>query len=123
MLSQETAKKLSIRKDDRVEVISGREKGKSGKVLRVDRNTGKVTIEKINMVKKHVKPSQENPKGGILEKEVPLQYSVVLLFCPKCNRGVRHGQKFVETKAKKDGAKVTRTKIRVCKKCGETLDS
>lgn len=114
--------KLSIRRDDMVEVIAGREKGKSGKVLRVSRKTGRVTIEKVNLVKRHVKPSQKNPHGGVLEKESSLHYSNVLLMCPKCNRGVRHGNKVVEQKAKKGGT-AQKVKIRVCKRCGETLGS
>jgi large subunit ribosomal protein L24 len=122
---------LSIRKNDQVQVMTGKEKGKTGKVLKVDRKTGRVTIEKVNMVKKHVKPSQKTPQGGILEKELPLHYSNVLLMCAKCNRGVRHGNKTVEatvTKAKK-GAKAASTttgktaKVRICKRCGESLEA
>src|SRR5689334_7838883 len=86
-------RKLSLRKNDQVEVIAGRDKGKLGKILSVNAKTGKVTVEKINMVKRHMKPTQ-NKAGGILEKELPLHYSNVLLLCPKCNRGVRHGVKW-----------------------------
>jgi large subunit ribosomal protein L24 len=121
---------LSIRKNDQVQVMSGREKGKTGKVMNVNTKTGRVTVEKINMVKKHVKPSQKTPQGGILEKELPLHYSVVLLMCAKCNRGVRHGFKVVEATAKaKKGAKASATaskktaKVRVCKRCGESLEA
>jgi len=113
--------KLSIRKTDMVEVIAGREKGKSGKVLRVDTKTGRITVERVNMVKRHTKPSQKAPQGGVIEKELPLHYSNVLLMCPKCNRGVRHGIKFVKQAAKgKSPAKEAR--VRVCKKCEQTLD-
>src|SRR4051812_43440842 len=80
MMSTERTK-FSIRKNDQVQVIAGREKGKTGKVLTINRNTGRVTIEKVNMVKRHVKPSQKYPGGGIIEKELPLHYSNVLLFC------------------------------------------
>ena len=114
---------LSIRKNDTVQVISGKEKGKTGKVQKVDRKSGRVTIEKVNMVKRHVKPSQKYPQGGILEKELPLHYSNVLLMCAKCNRGVRHGQKMAAAPAKgKKGAKASATekKIRVC---GESLEA
>jgi large subunit ribosomal protein L24 len=119
---------LSIRKDDTVQVISGKEKGKTGKVMKVDRKSGRVTIEKVNMVKRHVKPSQKYPQGGILEKELPLHYSNVLLMCAKCNRGVRHGHKTGEATAAKGkkGAKASATaqkKIRVCKRCGESLEA
>ncbi|MCM2322045.1 MAG: 50S ribosomal protein L24 [Oligoflexia bacterium] len=122
--------KFSIRKDDQVEVIAGREKGKTGKVVKVDQKSGKVTVEKVNMVKRHVKPSQKNPQGGILERELPLHYSNVLLVCPKCNRGVRHGRKLIEAtaKGKKKSAKAEeatakKVKVRVCKRCGESLDA
>ncbi len=117
--------KFSIRKNDQVEVIAGREKGKTGKVLKVDSKTGRITIEKVNMVKRHVKPSQKNPQGGIVEKELPLNYSNVLLFCPKCNRGVRHGKKILEAGAGK-GKKQEATKakkVRVCKRCETVIDA
>jgi large subunit ribosomal protein L24 len=116
--------KLSIRKNDQVEVISGREKGKTGKVLRVDAKSGRVLVEKVNMVKRHVKPSQQNPQGGILEKELPLHYSNVLLYCSKCNRGVRHGHKLVEGKKGAKGAEGKKqSKIRVCKRCNSTIEA
>lgn len=120
--------RLSIRKNDTIQVISGREKGKTGKVLRVSAKTGRVTVEKLNMVKRHMKPSQQNPQGGIIEKEVPLQYSNVLLFCTKCNRGVRHGHKQGEEAASKGTKKAAGTagaqkKVRVCKRCESTLES
>jgi large subunit ribosomal protein L24 len=120
-------KKLSLRKNDQVQVISGREKGKTGKILKVDAKNGRVLIEKINLVKKHTKPSQQSPQGGIVEKELPLHYSKVLLLCPKCNCGRRHGISLVSKTAKK-GAKGTsekaaQVKVRICKKCGETLET
>jgi large subunit ribosomal protein L24 len=112
--------KVTIRKNDQVQVIAGREKGKTGKVLRVLPKTGRVVVEKVNMVKRHVKPTQKNPQGGVLEKETSLHFSNVQLMCPKCNRGVRHGIKVVEKTAGKKGA-VKHTKVRVCKRCGETI--
>ena len=115
-------KKLSLRKNDHVQVIAGKEKGKTGKILKVDAKNGRVVIEKINMVKKHMKPSQQNPQGGIVEKELPLHYSNVLLMCPKCNTGRRHGIKLMD-KAPKKGAKAVKVKARVCKKCGESLET
>lgn len=104
--------KFSIRKNDLVQVIAGREKGKTGKVMGINTNTGRVTVEKVNMVKRHTRPSQQNQHGGILEKELPLAYSNVLLMCGKCSRGVRHGHKITGDK-----------KIRVCKKCGGSLEA
>src|SRR4051812_48119469 len=113
--------KLSLRKNDQVQVIAGREKGKTGKILKVSAKTGRVTIEKINMVKRHMKASQQNPQGGIIEKEVPLHYSNVLLMCAKCNRGVRHGVK-LQAAASKKGESAKQVKVRVCKKCGGSLE-
>jgi large subunit ribosomal protein L24 len=122
--------KLSIRKNDQVAVIAGREKGKTGKVLSVNAKSGRVTVEKLNLVKRHVKPSQKNPQGGVLEKESPIHYSNVQLLCPKCNRGVRHGHKLVEksaagkkgAKKAEGGAEKKLVKIRVCKRCDSALD-
>lgn len=101
-----------IRKDDRVQVIAGREKGKTGKVLRVDLKSGRIFVEKVNLVKRHTKATQKNPQGGVIEKESSIHNSNILLFCPKCNRGVRHGIQ------KAEGAK----KARFCKKCNSSLE-
>jgi large subunit ribosomal protein L24 len=119
--------KFSLRKNDQVQVMAGREKGKTGKILKIDSKSGRVTVEKTNMVKRHTKPTQ-SAAGGIVEKELPLHYSNVLLLCPKCNRGVRHGQKIVAkttdkgAKASGAGTAAKKTKIRVCKRCDEVLD-
>jgi large subunit ribosomal protein L24 len=112
--------KFGIRKNDQVQVMSGREKGKTGKVITINRKSGRITIEKVNLVKRHMKPTQMSPQGGIIEKELPLHYSNVLLMCGKCNRGVRHGHKVSEAKGK--GAETKATKVRVCKRCGGTLE-
>lgn len=121
-------KKLSIRKNDEVEVISGREKGKVGKVLHVDQKSGRITVEKVNMVKRHMKPSAKQPQGGIVEKELPLHYSNVLLVCPSCKRGVRHGKVAKEMKGAKDGGAGSESgknlkKVRVCKRCESQIDA
>src|SRR4051794_6429201 len=119
--------KFSLRKNDSVQVMAGREKGKVGKVLNVDSKTGGVTIEKTNLAKRHTKPTQTQA-GGIIEKELPIAYSNVLLFCEKCNRGVRHGIKVVEASEEKapkksESSKVSRkVKIRICKRCDESLE-
>jgi len=110
-----------VRKDDQVQVISGKEKGKTAKVLRVYGKTGRVVLEKLNMVKRHVKPSQQNPQGGILEKELPIHVSNVLLVCSKCGKGTRHGVKLA-AKAAKAKKSSTEKKIRVCKRCGTSPD-
>lgn len=119
-------RKFSLRKNDHVQVIAGRAKGKTGKILKVDSKTGRVTVEKVNLVKRHTRASQSGP-GDIVEKEMPLHYSNVLLHCPKCNRGVRHSHKVAEKAAgtiSDSGAAATKrqVKIRVCKRCGESLD-
>lgn len=103
--------KTYIKKNDTVICITGKDKGKSGKVLKVLNHKGKVLVEKINIVKKHQKPTQANPQGGIIEKELPISFSNVMLLCKKCEKGVRIGKKVLE-----DGSKV-----RYCKKCGEIL--
>lgn len=102
---------MHIKKNDTVKVIAGREKGKTGKVLDVTKEKGRILIEKVNLVKRHQKPDAKG-KGGIVEKEAPLQVSNVMLVCSKCKTGVRVGHKVLE-----DGKKV-----RVCKKCQELLD-
>lgn len=99
-----------LKKGDMVQIIGGREKGKTGKVLRVLREKNRLFVEKLNMVKRNTRPTQANPQGGILEKEASLHASNVLLLCPKCNKGVRVGRKLVDGK-----------KVRVCKKCGEKI--
>ena len=104
--------KLKLKKDDIVEVIAGREKGKKGKILVLFPNEGKLTVEKLNMLKRHTKPSAQNKQGGIVEKEGRLAISNVLLVCDKCGKGVR-----VKRKKLEDGKRV-----RICVKCGEVMD-
>ena len=123
MLDNVKTIKLKIRKNDLVEVIAGREKGKSGRVVSVDSKNSKIKVEKVNMMKRHVKPSQKYPQGGLIEKEAPLHYSNVLLMCPKCNRGVRHSNKVVTAaKSGKKSEKSVGKKARFCKKCETNLD-
>jgi large subunit ribosomal protein L24 len=101
-----------VKKGDMVEVIAGKEKGKTGKVAKATGKNDRIIIEKLNMVKRHQRPDAKG-KGGIVEKEGSIHISNVLLVCSKCNRGVRVGYKILD-----DGKKV-----RVCHKCGELLDS
>ncbi len=107
-----TVMKYSIRKDDQVMVMAGKEKGKTGRILRVVTGKGKVLIEKLNIVKRHTKPTQKDPQGGIIEKEAPVSISNVMILCAKCKGPVRTGKKKLD-----DGKGV-----RFCKKCGEVLD-
>jgi len=81
--------KLFIRKNDMVAVTAGKDKGKQGKVLKVDGVAMKLTIEGVNMIKRHVKPSQTNPQGGIVQKESPIHYSNVLLISPSTKKPAR----------------------------------
>ncbi|HKZ45923.1 MAG TPA: 50S ribosomal protein L24 [Thermodesulfobacteriota bacterium] len=104
--------KYKIKKNDQVMIIKGKEKGKTGRVIKVDLLKGRMLIEKLNMVKRHAKPSQKHKQGGIIEKEAPLAVSNVMLICDKCKGPVRVGRKVLD-----DGKKV-----RYCKKCGEVLD-
>ena len=101
-----------IRKNDKVIVLTGKERGKIGTVLKVDPEKERVIIEKINMVKKHAKASTQTAQGGIIEKEAPLNISDVMIVCNKCAEPTRIGKRILE-----DGSK-----IRVCKKCGEPMD-
>lgn len=101
-----------IKKDDRVMVIAGKEKGKIGKVLRVSPKKDRVVVERVNMVKRHTRPSQQAPQGGIIEKEAAIHVSNLMLVCGKCAEPVRTGTKVLE-----DGKRV-----RFCKKCGEIVD-
>lgn len=106
-------KKFKIRKDDKVMVISGKDKGKVGKVLKIQRKKDRVLVEKVNMVKRHTKanPYTQQP-GGIVEKEAPIHISNVALLCDACTKPTRVGFKEVA-----DGKKV-----RFCKKCNEVID-
>ena len=103
-------KKLHIRKGDLVVVLAGKDKGRRGRILRVLPQERKVIVEAINFVKRHSRPTQKNPKGGILEKESPLHVSKVGLYCAKCNRSRRTRILHVEGHP-----------TRICVKCGETL--
>ena len=106
------ALKCYIKKDDKVKVIAGKDKGKIGKVLKVNRKTSRVLVEKINIVKRHSKPSAQNKQGGIVEKEMPIQWSNLMVMCNKCVTPAR-----VKMQRLEDGKKV-----RVCAKCGEALN-
>ena len=92
------ATKSYIRKNDQVSVITGKEKGKSGKVLKVLISKQRAVVEKLNVVKVHKKPNAKNRQGGIVQKELGIQLSNLQLLCPKCNKGVRVGSKIVDGK-------------------------
>ena len=103
--------KMSIKKDDLVVVLSGKDKGKQGKVLKTEPKSGKVSVEKVNMVSRHTKPRRQGEEGGILQKEAPIYACKVMRVCPKCNKPTRSAHKVLA-----DGKKV-----RICKKCGAEI--
>ncbi len=111
-MQQQASGKIRIRKGDTVMVVAGRERGKTGKVLTLDPSTGHVTVEKLNMIKRHTKPNQKARQGGILEREAPLAISNVMLYCANCQKPVRVGIKVSE-----DGRR-----MRICRKCQEVLE-
>jgi large subunit ribosomal protein L24 len=109
--------RIDFKKEDTVKVISGRDKGKTGRVLQVSRETGKLLVEHVMMIKRHTRPNPAKQiKGGIAERESPIQASNVLIVCPGCGKAVRIAH-HVDPVA---GGKNHRT--RVCRKCGVTLD-
>jgi large subunit ribosomal protein L24 len=104
--------KSHVKKNDTVMVMAGKEKGKTGKVLRVIPENGRVIVESLNMVKRHTRPNRTNQEGGIMEKEAALAASNVLLVCGSCSKPTRTGVRQLE-----DGSKA-----RFCKKCNEIVD-
>lgn len=105
--------KTYLKKNDQVEVISGKDKGRVGKVLKVHRDKDQAVVERINMIKRHTKPREMNQQGQIVEREAPIHVSNLQLICPECTKTGRIGKKILE-----DGSKV-----RSCKHCGSTIES
>lgn len=105
--------KTYLRKNDQVEVITGKDKGRVGKVLRVLRDEDKAVVERINMVKRHTKPREMNQQGQIVEKEAPVHVSNLQLICPECTKTGRIAMKTLENG----------TKVRTCKTCGGTIEN
>jgi large subunit ribosomal protein L24 len=100
-----------LKKNDKVIVLTGKEKGKIGTILKVDLEKKRAVVEKINMVKRHTRPGPKNAQGGIIEKEAPIHISNLMMVCSKCAESTRIGMRILE-----DG-----TKSRICKKCNELL--
>ena len=98
---------MNIKKNDTVIVLSGKDKGKQGKVQKTMPEAGKVIVEGVNMATCHVRPRQQGEQGGIIRREIPMYACKVQLVCPKCGKGTRAAYKFVDGKM-----------VRVCKKCG-----
>lgn len=105
-------KKYHIKKNDTVMVIAGKEKGKSGKVMRIIPKKDRAIVEKLNMVKRHMRPGPQSRQGGILEREGSIHISNLMLLCSKCTDPTRVGYKILEDNRK----------VRYCKKCKEVID-
>jgi large subunit ribosomal protein L24 len=103
---------LKIRKGDKVQVLTGKYRGQEGKVLKSFPEGRRVVVEGVNLIKRHTRPSQENPQGGIVTKEAPIDVSNVALICDSCARVVRVGYRMDNEGRKR----------RVCRKCGTDLD-
>ena len=101
---------MNIKKNDKVVVLSGKDKGKEGKVLEAMPADKKVIVEGVNVATCHVKPRKQGEEGGIIRREIPMYASKVMLVCPKCGKATRGGHKTVDGK-----------NVRACKKCGETI--
>ncbi|MBI5050301.1 MAG: 50S ribosomal protein L24 [Nitrospirae bacterium] len=103
---------MGIKKNDTVVMMSGNEKGKKGRVLAVYNQKGQLLIEKLNIIKRHMKPSKKYAQGGIIEKEAPVYRSKVALVCPKCDKPTKIGCSILENGSK----------VRVCTVCKEIID-
>ena len=103
---------LKLRKNDNVMIIAGKERGTTGKILKVLSEKDRAIIERLNLVKRHTKPRGPQQPGGILEKEASIHVSNLILMCDRCNAPIRFGHKVLG-----DGKKV-----RICRRCGETID-
>ena len=101
-----------LKKDDKVMVLTGKDKGKTGKIIKLDRLKHRVYVENINMIKKTIKPNQAYPQGGIIEKENFLNASNVLIECPQCHKATRIAHRILDSGKK----------LRACKKCNEIID-
>ena len=101
---------MNIRKDDKVVVLSGKDKGKQGKVLSADPKAGKLVVEGVNVASRHQKPRKQGEQGGIIKMETPIYACKVMVVCPKCGKPTRVAHKLESGKS-----------VRVCKKCGANL--
>ncbi len=105
-------KKMAVRRGDKVLVLSGKDKGKKGKVIATFPRLGKLKVESVNMMKKHAKPTRKVPQGGIREMEAAFPASKVMVVCPACSKATRVAKKILPDARR----------VRICRKCGESLD-
>lgn len=108
---------IRLKKNDRVRVISGNHRGKEGKILKIFRDKNRVIVEGINIIKRHTRPTQKNPQGGITQKEAPIHISNVILLDPKTNEPTRLGMKIIK------GESGEKKRMRYAKKSGEIIIS
>lgn len=106
-------KKIRIKKDDKVKVLTGKDSGKIGKVLKIVKKTNRAVVENINVVKRHQKPTQKSPQGGIVEKPMPVNISNLMIMCNSCVKPTRIGIRELENGKR----------VRICKKCNQQIDS
>lgn len=105
---------MNIKKNDTVEVIAGNSRGKTGKVLKVFTESGRVIVEGVNIIKRHSRPTQKNPQGGIIQKEEGIHASNVMVVCPKCGEPSRLGRQQVA-----DSVSGRKSTMRICRNCEE----
>jgi large subunit ribosomal protein L24 len=105
--------KIRIKKDDKVKILTGKDKGKIGKVLKLVKKNNRVVVENINVVKVNQRPTQANPQGGIVEKNMPIHVSNLMIMCNSCVKPTRISMKLLE-----DGKRV-----RICKQCNQQIDA
>jgi large subunit ribosomal protein L24 len=103
---------MHVHREDTVLILTGKDRGKKGRVIRLFPGVEKALVEKINMVKRHTRPNQQLPQGGIMEKESPIHISNLQVICGKCSKATRISHKTL----------TSGQKVRLCKKCGEILD-
>ncbi len=118
---------MKIKKGDKVKILAGKDKGKTGKVLQVFQSRNKASIEGLNILIKHMRPRKQGEKGQRIEFPAPMDLSSMVLLCPKCGKATRVGYKYIEGKKSSAGTeeekiKTKKKKIRVCKKCKQVID-
>jgi large subunit ribosomal protein L24 len=114
-MKNSNGKKIKLKKGDTVLVMAGDDRGKMGKILKVDKKKSRAIVEGINFIKRHIRPSSKNPKGGIVEKEASVNLSNLILYCSRCSSPTRASFTAVE------GSEGEKSKIRICRKCGEIV--
>jgi len=107
------ANKIRIKKDDKIKVLTGKDKGKIGKVLKINKKTNRAVVENINVAQRHQKPNPKAPQGGIVDKSMPIAISNLMIMCNSCVKPTRIGIKQLENGKR----------VRICKKCNQQIDS